>query len=231
MSQTKHLPASRTEWDRGVQTAVMDWRWSQDKAAAAAAAGLHSASAHSQSQPSLCSKPRRHGRWPRVWNSSHNWVDWAFVSWLITADSWLSSPPFALSSLHHPSACSVLLFTSGKGITNDRRRLPNLSSGKTFQSQLSLCPCRAQIASGKKKTHIHNKQQQLQPETFQSDYDLNWENHIVFSLNHFFSPHFLFCLQTAAPWRPSGITWNLFLNSILQFYMLWAKKFPFSGKP
>lgn len=31
-------------------------------------------------------------RWLEVWNSSHNRAEWAFVSWLITADSWLSPP-------------------------------------------------------------------------------------------------------------------------------------------
>lgn len=91
----------------------------------------------SRRSPSLSSEPRRHREMAQG-VTSHNWAEWASVSCLITADSWLSSPPShpSLVSLPSitPSACSVLLFTSGKGITNDRKRLPNLSSGKTFQS-------------------------------------------------------------------------------------------------
>jgi len=85
----------------------LDWRRSQDWAA-----GLLGFS-----WTPLCSRSPRWAlsfggteRWLKVWNSSHNWAEWAFVSWLITTDSWLWSPP----SLHHPSALLCLASRSWK---------------------------------------------------------------------------------------------------------------------
>lgn len=100
-------------------------------------------------------------KWLEVWNSSHNRAEWAFVSWLITADSRLLPLHPHPHQPHHPPICfvfppsplSLLLLSScspvEKGITNDRRRLPNLSSNKTFQSYLTLGPCRTQNCPSK----------------------------------------------------------------------------------
>lgn len=89
VSQTKHLPASRPDWERSVEAA---W-WIEDGARTGLlhVCALFQLDILQQSRP----LPSLGGteRWLKVWNSSHNWAEWAFVSWLITADSWLSFPP------------------------------------------------------------------------------------------------------------------------------------------
>lgn len=51
-------------------------------------------------------------RWLEVWNQSHSRAVWAFASWLITADSLLSSPLLlSLPSITPPPAEKVLLMT------------------------------------------------------------------------------------------------------------------------
>lgn len=143
-SLIKHHPASQPARRRQKSGGVMDCKRSQDRPCCRSSLRFSWTTRSSRSLlPSLWA-------W-EVWKdgsrceTSHSWAEWAFVSWLITADSCTHPPPLhipsavsfspSISSLPAPSCCSPV---EKKDITNDKRRLPNLSSGKTF-SVLSPC--------------------------------------------------------------------------------------------
>lgn len=79
----------------GIRRSVASSWWVEIRARTGAAADLLRLSAlHVAALTALAElwapKARRDGS---RCETSHNWAEWAFVSWLITADSWLSSPP------------------------------------------------------------------------------------------------------------------------------------------
>lgn len=112
--------------------------------------------------------------------------------------------PHCFLFFYHLSACSVLLFTSGKGITNDRRRLPNLSSGKTFQCS----PCvpaerrlpKEEEGRKKRKKHAY-KHQQLQQGIGSQGVKFELKIEIDFFFKTQFS--FFFFQKMAATLRPT----------------------------
>lgn len=136
VSQTKHLPASRPDWEREV------WRRDGLKMGARTwllhVCSLFQLDTSQQLRPSLSAEPQRHREMAQgvKLKSKLSRVGFCFMAnyrWLLALIPSPSSPSLPLPSITPLLALSCLSLVE-KGITNDRRRLPNLSSGKTFQS-------------------------------------------------------------------------------------------------
>lgn len=214
MSQTEDHPGSRLR--QKCVGGVMDGELRQQRSAA----GLSRASAGhlaAVSAPFFSPFPLLPEPW--AWKAlrddsrcetSHSWTEWAFVSWLITADSWLPtaprpSHPHTLSP-SHSSVCSALSCRSlvggkkkEKPYQDDRRRLLNLSSGKKPLCALG-CPCRARLPKNIINASAGKHEQQWLGITSKCVWEINSEFLFFF---------FAICFKATLTLKPSGSNYDL----------------------
>lgn len=213
MSQTEDHPGSRLR--QKCVGGVMDGELSQQRSAAglrrASAGHLAAVSAPFFSLLSLLPEPwaSKARRDDSRCETSHSWAEWAFVSWLITADSWLPTPPLPPTSLtltlFSPSpssvcsalSCCSLVKKKKKKYHDDRRRLLNLSLGKKTLCALG-CPCRARLPKNIINASA-GKQKQQWPGIRSK---CVWENNSEFLF-------FAFFFKAAPTLKPSGSNYRI----------------------